>query len=469
VELLTPECGSVHGDWMNDNAIVVGIGLPLSDDIQQISSWGAAMECAIGSEMNAFAEALPYGIANPAEGGDRPLVAVVCDDTTHPDAVYRHLVDDVGTKLVSPATAIADVVPEIIAPADVLSLAILGGAGDAGPQDDSDLFWRIPSATAGPSPAVHVVTWLEPIVRGKNGDQDIKVTFLVDGSVTSQGAANEVLDADLLVFNGMPWSANLDNFQRIDLCDTSKDPECDLCSQVPEFNAFAPDVVITHLSSVDWVSDCMAQVDGADTDGSIHWIHGTADTDVLAYLASGSASPGLAERSFSLSEELSALYGSFQANFAAECSEHTPPNVPGYPPLVENAHDFVYLAHYAFLAGGNAVVSSANISGQHLALGLGALSPEGHAGPAQPGPFDRAHIATTHNLLVSGVDVDVEGASGALDFGLDTRYPSKDYQLSCIVEDPSQPGTYLYVPAGVEYHAGTGEFEGEFTSCPVPR
>jgi hypothetical protein len=125
------------------------------------------------------------------------------------------------------------------------------------------------------------------------------------------------------------------------------------------------------------------------------------------------------------------------------------------------AYDALYLVALAYLSKNNHFISTADMTGTLLAGGLSALSPEGHVGVATPIEFGTEGIMAATNVLLDNGEIDVSGATGALDFDNDIGSPhAPGVELACI-----DGSTLEWASSGITWDRDTHAAVGTL-ACP---
>lgn len=462
VSLVSADCPIVLGDYEDERAIFVGLMASFSGPTPQHMEWAQAHRCAVEMAMDWWGEnPLPLG----GMSDRHPISIVLCDGHEGNDRSLDHLVNTVGVNIVGGPNFSRHVLthaPELAANG-VFMLSPTAGAPQLLEMADNQLFWSIQPNDAGFLPAYPaLVAFAEKRVRENNGNQDVVVALLADGDSMSRGIAQVLIETESLIFNSLPAARQTGTrFCPVYLCDSVTEPDCSNATSVDRLTNCDPDIVIYLGINLQWVELFMARVERAGTQP--YWLFPFRDAEVLTQMRSGAFDAGMSGRVLALdwTNEENPTFAKFRASLAGACPEHVPPAVDGFPPLAENYHDWVFLAHLLYLGGGNFRVAPDQLTGEDYASALVSLgNPQVTAVELVSGS-----IPGLIRSLLEGERVDLLGASGVLDFDPQLGTPSRQGHVFCIRPGSEPPVTVSWASAGLTFESGSGQLNGKFL-CP---
>src|SRR5262249_49390621 len=96
VSLLSEDCTNVYGDYSDPNAIILGMVSSYSGDIVK-TFMKTATHCTAQTMIADFDNNV---VGLPSAAGVRPLAVVACGEEADTERAAKHLIDDVGVKIV---------------------------------------------------------------------------------------------------------------------------------------------------------------------------------------------------------------------------------------------------------------------------------------------------------------------------------------------------------------------------------
>jgi len=423
--LKSTDCQRVVGDATNDDAVIFGSLLPIEG---MGATAGIPIEDAIELAIDDFRIA---GSIPPAPGKTRrrPIVLVSCNDGAGATAVRaaRHLADDLGVAAIIGAGrsgVTTQVATEITIARNVLlispsstSLTLTNLA------DKRGLVWRTcPSDSIQADAHLALMPLIEQERKSRlPAGTNLKVAVLHKGDSYGNGLA-EALNPRLS-FNGSPAldAANTNYFRRLDYGDPG-DPK-----KMPDYPAvlgqiipFAPHVIFLLGTG----EDSAALLSGIETKWprslSYRPIYMMADGSAVAELPQYLAHvPDEARRRILGTKPGTKGKGfaAFKDTYRSRVHDGSSPEAAG----AANGYDALYLLAYSVVATG-----ADPITGPNLARGFARQVSGTHV------PLGSANIGTAFELLLSGQSFDYDGASGPLDFDLNTGEAASDIQIWCV-------------------------------------
>jgi tRNA A-37 threonylcarbamoyl transferase component Bud32 len=459
VKLASEDChvSAAPGDTANDATVWIGAMYPLSGD--DAKGFGTREFQAVELARTDFAHMLAGANARPH--GGRPLALLACDDAVDPQRALRHLADDVGVPAVigfrSSNEAIEAATSTLI-PNGVMGVAALNTSpmisslprAPGGPR----MVWRTTfSAAEMALPIAQIVPGvLEPELRARPGgpggigkDEPLRVALLRQDDAAGIGFA-DVLFRNLR-YNGRSALENESSYREFVYLPGGDAPRYDELAR--NLVAFAPHVVIDFGS----VEPFLAVVERVERG----W-HGGSPPP--RYLRAGTLAPGVvafigasAERRRRLLGLTSESTTATNARFVARYNEAFSDTVTRtFSP--NSSYDAFYLVAYAALALGDAPITGGALSGA-----VSRLLPPGK--PIDVGP---SAIFDAINELASGRNIDLNGATGRLDFDVETGDAPVDLAVLCADVDAHGVATSVR-ESGLMYDATSRSLRGTL-HCP---
>lgn len=470
--LLSEDCTLIgESNVTNDDVIIVGVMDMRSGPTAQYQEWSQAHFCAFDM-VNKWFDKYASGLPGVGASGRRPMAALTCDENKNPARVLKHLIDEVGVKMVGGPSISNDVLKYVPQYKDrnVAFLSVTAGSPLILDMDDNGLFWAVtPNDASIMFSFAPFTQFAEARVRAQNENHDVKVALLIGSDAVSQGMGKVLVEDNALVYNnGKTAASQIDagTFRQINLCDTFENANCDDSPTVPALGMYAPDIVILITPDETWVSKYMDQVESVIKP---IWLLPRLDDLIITYMQSGTGAADLPSRVLAedFPQDASPVFNTFKSAYIAECPEHTPegnPQIPNFPWMTENAYDGAFLMHYAYLAAGNYKRPTAQLGGQDFVKALLALAPAGSGTEGEKLDLLSSKIEKTLNTLISGAPVNVTGASSPLDFETTLKSPIRPMDIFCI--DPgASPSDIAWASTGLSYDPETKSLTGTY-SCP---
>ena len=239
--LLSEDCTGITGDYLNDQAIVLGSlfsikGTTAPTNIPRQQSAALAIE-----QINT-AGGVPAG-STSANG--RPLVLVSCDESTNLVRAATHLVSDLHVPaIVGPNTSqdTLDVSTKVTVPGGTVVMSPTGVASSIASLTDNDLTWlMVPSDVQRAPLMINQINLLEATLKVQRGNkQYIKLGVVFRNDALGIGTRTAL--SDLTLNNkSLADSVNLNNNVQIDPYDGAA---ADQAAIVAKYVAFAPDIIV---------------------------------------------------------------------------------------------------------------------------------------------------------------------------------------------------------------------------------
>ncbi len=444
VSLLSPECKVVRGDDTRDDAVFVGVLSPAGGMGQFVGAADLVRE-----DFTRTVGGLPLAGRDEA----RAFVLIGCGFEFNGDPLpaARHLVETVGVPaIVGPASSsdTISVAQSVAIPRGVLVITPFAQSDLLTDLADDDLVFRTaPRTSLGAPMFAAIVSDEEATVRSERSLEKIKVALVAPRN--AYGIALGAATTELLRFNGGRTADQNEQdgqFLSVSYDPSAEDFERDLAERVVV--DFTPDIVvmlaaydIRPLRAIEqaWPSDGKAPpYYAADAGG--------AAPEALAFVGSRPSSLRTRIRIANFFDPERRLYQQYTARIARAF---------GDSPLLKGAsvvYDAVYALAYGIVAAGDAPLTGSAISD-----GMRRLVGSGETVDVLP-----EHIERAIELLQSDEDVDLEGASGPLDFD-EHGDVTADGSIGCLVRN-EETQEISPVFAGQIFRAATNTLEGTF-SC----
>ncbi|MEJ7729591.1 MAG: ABC transporter substrate-binding protein [Polyangiaceae bacterium] len=441
VPLLTNLCTSIDGDYVDDNAFIIGsIGPVEGED----ASTGRSELNAIELAANDFAKAANGLPARPGTTGRRPYVVIGCNDNgdtpTGVDAA-KHLANTVQVPAIIGAAYSGITISmstEVTIPAGVLTISPSATSVALTDLDDKGLVWRTsPSDIFQGAALAQYAPRVEDEVRDTEiipAVDPISFTILHKGDAYGEGLA-KALEAKLVI-NGKPAldASNSENYTRFNYGDPDNPSQSPLKYGEAVTTAIGRrSHIIAVFGTSEAINDVIVQIENQWDTGSPPSYRprfiGSDGVLTTALWDAVSKNNGLRKRiTGSVPGTNNPLFQVFKSDFTAKYNDGvSSPDVFG----AAGAFDAAYLLAFATVANGDRPETGAN-----LAEALKRMVPPGESKSAAAND-----ISATFQLLSAGKNVDFNGASGPLNFDVETGEAPSDVIIWCMPSDASGNAT----------------------------
>ena len=437
-QLVNSLCNGVIGHFENDDAIVYGFMNIYSGPPELLV--GGENERGVELAVKEFDSAV-VGIPGPGQR-PRPLVFVTCDEAADPEGAATFLADEVGVPLIIGPASSANTVKisqNVTKQREVLLLSPSATAASLTDLDDAGLVWRVAQPNTDEAPAIAAVLLeLEAELEAQLAGAPLKVALLVRNDLYGESFSDSLRPQ--LTFNMVNDVVNQMNQNLLartyDF--TNGSDMSDAAAQVVEFE---PHVVILLTAN--------EGITSLATDIELGWP--LAVTRPQYILPSELLSPSLigavgsAPMEWALETRIRGVrpaayedrapYKAFLGDYADEYE-----GTPG--PFTHYAYDAVYLTAYATVsAGPGGTLPTEQLTGRDLITGLGML-----VGGAQIDVGQSKISPALKALDVLGGRIDIEGASGALDFNTVSGEPTGPIFVWCVSVDTAGNPSFSTTP-----------------------
>jgi ABC-type branched-subunit amino acid transport system substrate-binding protein len=449
VRLLSEDCSTVTGDYLNEKAIVIGslfstTGAQASTNIARQQSATLAIE-----EINA-AGGIPSG-ATSADG--RPLVMVSCDESVNLLRAGRHLVEELKVPaIIGPNTSqdTLDLSNKLTITSGTLLMSPTAVASSIADLLDNGLTWQIIPTDVQRAPLmIQEISTLETRLRQARNRQEIRLSVIYRDDALGQGTRSALTT---LTLNGKPLvdPLNLGNNVRID----PYDPKVTGQKSIVDSNvSFAPDIIVLAgpAESITGIMVPLEQawtgppqsrpeyvlIDSAKVPELLQAV--TGNDDLRRRIRGTGVTPGV--RSVAVND-------AFMVSYATRYMGQ-PANIFGMGP----AYDSTYAIAYAI-----ASLRGAPLTGASIAKGLGQLS-----GGATTIEIQNTKILAAFRKLTGGEAITAIGTFSMLQWDDSGAALGGTIELWCV---SSPNGKATYDRSGLMLDTATGQSIGQYTQCP---
>jgi branched-chain amino acid transport system substrate-binding protein len=472
VALTSPDCPGVTGDYTSDEAFLFASILPTAN-AEGAPGPGVPLLNAMRLAVDDFSQTVNGLPPRPGASVRRPLVMLECNDGGNLDSAVRaarHAVGEAGVPaILGPMFSglTVSVATEVAIPGGTFLLSPTASTQSLTDLNDGGLVWRAaPTADVAAKALAAFLPLLEadPAVRERLGlpaaaDPGSPAARLRVGVVSKGDAFGVGLATGLrarLSFNGAAATAaeNGGDFFEYDYGNpdnpAASPPRYDEVAD--RLVADAPQVVF--LLGVEEINtEILPRLEDRWAAGRPRPFYlaaqGPYTQGLFSFVAGRDASTGIRERILGVVPGSNGpIFRAFRSKYASRYDAKEA-DTSG-PPA---SYDAVYLLAYGAVA---AAAAGAPPGGAGLAAGMARM--------VRPGPDVSAGISDINlafNTLAAGQNVNFEGASGPLDFTLETGDTNSDVQIWCV--GPTYAGTN----SGVQYRAD-GTLEGSMADVRSP-
>jgi ABC-type branched-subunit amino acid transport system substrate-binding protein len=445
--LVSVDCPRVVGDAANDDAIFVGTLLRMSDKPDAHSSLGASPDHQRGIEL-AFREVSEsvVGLPGGAGGRPRPLVLVECNQLVDPVRAASHLTDDVGVPaIIGPATSgvALKVAQNVTIPRGVLLISPSATSPVLTTLRDDGLFFRtVPSDTFQGRVLARIVPAFAHDPR-----RPLRIALVDKGDAHGTGLRDVLLSS--IRFNDATLADNQAKgaFFLRDYPNTDDEPAFDFSPIVSDLLGFHPDLLVALGTSE--VDRLVAALERGWRD---RWPSGPRPSYVFS---DGVSVPALLDTIDTLDRGTdtsvrkrirgtqqrssgTATYDAFRLRFSAAFPANSSDTGAA------NGYDAAYAVIYAL-----ASIADGAPTGAKVAAGLARLVPPGAKVNVGPSGINAALQALAH-----GGKIDLNGASGPLDFESATGDVAGDIDVFCVSLDRAKKPAFA---SSGQYFSATSE------------
>ena len=442
--LLSTDCVKIYGDPSNDDAIILG-GLFTLSGVN--TSSGTARMQSVELAMDDFKQTV-VGLPGGSGGKPRPLVLVECDDgsdNTKGTNAANHLAEVGVPAIIGPGGSgiVTAVVQSATIPAGVF--VITPSATSTSLSGLNELLWRTaPSDTVQAIAMQDQLAAIETLFKAQNPTiPKVKLAIAYQNNTYGTGLFGALTTG--LSLNGVSLTdaSNAGFFTPYSYDATALDPSAAAAGVVADKDNLVigigtTEIITKFLSPVEsnWPSATpRALYLFSDAGEKPEMLTAVTGNDALRQRIRGTV-PGTNNP----------LFGAFNIQYQGKYGALA--NVFG----MAGAYDSLYLVAYAIVSLGTQPVTGANIAGAMSKMIGGSKSPVG-----------AGNIQSAFQVLESGNAIDIDGASGPLDFDLAKHEALSDITVWCISTDGS--GNPVFAASGRYYDSPSQQMKGSF-ACP---
>jgi ABC-type branched-subunit amino acid transport system substrate-binding protein len=459
VEVDSPDCPSIIGNYTSDDVILLGALLPLPSD-QVYGKMGAGISDALRLAVGDFSGNLPAVMDG---GNTRPLAVVLCSETVNADRAARHLRDDLHVPLVFGTAFSAStltVAQDVTLQGEQFLFSPAAGS-DLSPVNDGGLVWRtIPSDSYQAAAIDATVSFLEassfpaPDGGAPDGGAPLRVAIVHQADVYGNQLAADV--ASNLTVNGGPAGDAGANFADIDYGNPDQPTTNQNQLYADAINAVEqqhPNIVVL-LGYTHAIGSVLSGIESEWPPGKPPPLYvlsnGLNTADLLTAVGTND---GLRKRILLTSPGQSAsnsVTSSFYIRYRTQfTSDGTYPQSYAAP----NMYDAFYAAAYALAATRNTDLNGLDVlAAMRKVLGV----PD--SGTATSVNVGSDAISTAFAAIQEGTPITLHGVSGPLNFDLATGDVVSDVQIWCLAAGTTTPTLQA---SGLSYSASLSQLQGD--------
>ncbi|HEY1954800.1 MAG TPA: ABC transporter substrate-binding protein [Polyangiaceae bacterium] len=439
VPLLSQDCANVYGDYKSDDAIILGSILSLKGaNASSGQSELQSAELALDDFTNTI-----VGLPGGADGKPRPLALVECDDSADDTVAQRsatHLVNDIGVPaILGPDSSglVTAVINNVTIPKNVLLIS--PAATSATLSGISQYFWR-----TAPSDDIQAVPLRLSVgeIASAASLSTIKLAVVYKNDSYGTGLFTAVTSS--LSINGalVGDPANAGNFKPI----SYQADGSDLSNAVSQVVSFQPNV-IALFGTNEVISSGLDAIESGWTGGARPYYLVSDGGEVQELLDEISAQPGvLARVRGTVPGTNNPLFQAFALQYQGKYQAAA--DVFG----MAGSYDSIYLMAYSI-----ASLGSSAVDGTGMANGMDKMV------GGVPTDVGTGQMQSALSALKGGGAIDINGASGPLDFDLNQHEAPSDIEVWCVVLDGK--GNPSFIPSGRSYDSATQQMVGMY-KCP---
>jgi hypothetical protein len=465
IGLLTAECQKVLGSVKDDDTVLMGGLFALTGANGSIGRGEAnALELAF-NDFRTSANGLP---PLPGSARRRPMAVLVCDDAASNDVATRsvtHLAKEVEVPVIVGPTwsGVTIKMLGITVPAGVLMLATGTTSPDLTNLDKGGLFFRLVESMTVETKALSLlVADVEARVRQKQvTPAPVRLAVIFKGDSYGKGSTQALVQTLMLNESSVLDSTNRDSFTQLNYgnpADAVADP-LRYSETAAALVAFSPDIIVP-IGTNEIFGNIMSVVEQSWTKPSRPtWVypHTGLVGALVDYLKASDPKGEIRRRVLGVTYgSRSATYEQFRVNYASQVTDGSSPDSLD----ASTTYDAFYVAAFAAAAAG-----SNPLTGRTFASGIRKLVPPAPV-RVRLGPND---LNMGFSVLSQGGTIDIEGASGPLDFNLQTGDVLQEAQAWCVPSSPSgQPLFPIFSGYGFDLQlAPVGTFRNIETACGI--
>jgi len=442
--LLSTECSKVYGDPSNDDAIVIG-GIFTLQGVNKSS--GTARMNSIELAIDDFTQTV-VGLPGGTNGKPRPFVLVECDDSSDNATAQNaanHLVAVGVPAIIGPGGSgiVTAVIQNVTIPASVF--VISPSATSTSLSGISPFFWRTsPSDVVQGIALQDQVGAVETLFKAQNPTvTKVKLAVAYQNNAYGTGLFGAFTTGLTLNSALLTDPSNAGFFSPLQYDATSLDPSTAAGQVVTD-----KDNLIVGIGTTEIITKFLTPIEstwpGATPRPQYLFSDGGEKPELLTAVTGNDA---LRQRvRGTVPGTTNTLFNAFNIQYLGKYQSNA--TVFG----MAGAYDSLYLLAYGIVSLGSQPVTGTNLSNAMAKMVGGSSTNVGAAG-----------IKTAFQVLQSGNAIDINGASGPLNFDLTKHEAISDITVWCISKDGN--GNPIYAASGRFYDSTTQKMSGSF-SCP---
>ena len=449
VQLLTPDCDTITGNYLDNSAIVIG-SLFSTKGATAPTNLPRQQSAELGVEQINAAGGIPSG-STSANG--RPLVMVSCDESTDLVRAATHLVTDLHVPaIVGPNTSqdTLDVSTKVTVPGGTVVMSPTGVASSIASLSDNDLTWlMVPSDVQRAPLMISQIGVLEQAMKVARNKDVMKLGVLFRNDALGIGTRTSLND---LVFNGasLANSVNLNNNVQIDPYNGADASQATL---VAKYVAFAPDIIVL-AGTAEAITKLMQPIEAAwtapdrptyvliDSTKVPELLTAVTNNDDLRHRVRGTGiTPGPTGKN-TPGETYNGFVLDYNVRYGAAAT------ISGMGP----AHDAAYAIGLALAA-----TRTQEISGASVAQGLRKL-----AGGATILEASGTNVLASFQKLSGGEKISAVGTFGMLDWDANGAVQGGTLEMWCVGGPATKP---VYASSGLMFDIKSQTKSGAYVQC----
>ncbi|WP_394839214.1 ABC transporter substrate-binding protein [Pendulispora rubella] len=471
VELPVGACNGLIGDandLKNDDTVILGFVDPIVDP--KYTPIGLAQQNAVELALREVMKGPTSGLPPIRAGAaSRPLVYVKCDENpTSLAATFNHLIDEVKVPAIIGPTFSGDVLTIAntkALPTKTLLISVSASSPllTTLPSRDPRLVWRtVPTDYLNAKVlATFIPNYIEPELKDsssgtvKPAGAQMKIAVVHKGDAFGTGFERAVYQQ--LTFNSKSAEANAQagNYVPVNYGDpndpNNTNPAAKYAAAVRSVvDANPPPHLVVFLATAEVNKNVFQQIEAQwkRTDYRPKYIFATAAPKTKELTDIIGANQDLRSRVIGTEAgTTSALFSQFQTLYTGQNF------TTGGPPTFYTAaaYDAAYMLTYAVAA-----VGSNPLTGESIARGFEKLVPSGVGVDVG----DTSAIPSAFHELAEGRNIDLNGATGPLNFDVSTGDAETDIQVWCV-----SAGSGSFASTGLFYNSNTKALSGSYSKC----
>jgi hypothetical protein len=466
VNLLSEDCHTITGDYLNDRAIFIGSLFQLKGSAAA-TNLNRQQAAALGVEqINKPAGGIPIGSTS---ANARPLVMVSCDASTDLLRAAKHLVTELQVPaIVGPNTSqdTLDVSTKVTVPGGTVVMSPSGVASSIADLSDDDLTWlMVPSDVQRAPLMIDQINELETqITDADPTKKTVKLGVVYRDDALGQGTRAALSG---LTFNGKSLTDPVNQNAAVQIDPYNGDPnngaDADQKAIVNKYTkTFLPDIIVL-AGTAEAILKVMTPIEMAwpattpppqyvviDSTKGPELLAAVAGNDLLRARVRGTGiTSGPPISGAPAANTPADTFLQFQLDYAARYNGAAA-TTAGMGP----SHDAAYAIGLALAA-----TRTEDVTGASVAQGLRKL-----AGGPTTLELNSANVLTAMKKLGAGEKISAVGTFGMLDWDANGAVKGGTLEIWCIGSAAAKP---VYGSSGLTYDILTKKRLGEYKPCPV--